>query len=156
MNNARPERRRTKLIRPSLQLKLIAAFLGLSVLCMLLQTLLFGMQLSRAAHELPDSGRDLVVKLPEMLLETLTFCLFLFVPVATAVGVLITFRVAGPIHRFETYLRRVASGEEKGPCTLRKGDDLQELCGLINRATEPVRNGSLSKSESDESLARVG
>jgi len=54
-------------------------------------------------------------------------------------GILLTFRLAGPIYRFEQYLRSVARGEQIGPCKIRKGDELQFLCDAINDATEPLR-----------------
>jgi hypothetical protein len=55
------------------------------------------------------------------------------------VGVLSTFRIAGPIYRFEQYLRQVVKGEAEGPCRIRDGDELWDLCDLINQATAPLR-----------------
>ena len=75
----------------------------------------------------------------------------LLLPFTFAIGVLITFRVAGPVHRFYVYLAQVIRSEEVGPCRLRKGDDLQELCELINKATEPIRRQQTKSSPTDQS-----
>jgi hypothetical protein len=39
-------------------------------------------------------------------------------------------------------LKRVIEGQERGECRLRNGDELQDLCELINRATEPIRGAA--------------
>ena len=132
-------KRKTKLIQPRLQLKLVASFLGISALALLLQFLVFGMRLSQAASIMPDGGAYLTAYKSKLLLETLTFSFGLLLPLSFAVGILITFRIAGPVHRLEDHLRRIARGEEVGRCTLRKGDDLQSLCERVNEAVEYLR-----------------
>jgi hypothetical protein len=37
------------------------------------------------------------------------------------------------------YLTELASGANPKPCRIRDGDELQDLCELMNRATEPLR-----------------
>ena len=56
-----------------------------------------------------------------------------------AVGILVTFRVAGPVYRFEQHLGSLARGEDPGTCRIRKGDELQDLCASINAAVETLR-----------------
>jgi nitrogen fixation/metabolism regulation signal transduction histidine kinase len=75
-----------------------------------------------------------------MLVEALLVSLLFLVPMTVGVGILATFRIAGPIYRFETYLDQVARGEEVGPCKLRKGDQLQGLCEKINEALAAARD----------------
>jgi signal transduction histidine kinase len=87
----------------------------------------------------PTERDVLMDAIPEVLIQSLllTFCVVL--PLIFLVGVLLTFRIAGPVYRFETYLSQILRGENPGECRLRKGDELNELCGLINQVTLPLR-----------------
>ena len=139
MNAKKSDRRRIKLIKPGLQLRLTGVFLGLSGLGFLLQALHVGLRLSEVSGHLPHDGTFLMSMLPELPIEILLFSFGMLMPLTLAVGVLITFRIAGPIYRFEQFLQAVKSGKQIGPCKLRTGDELQELCQLINEVTEPLR-----------------
>lgn len=132
-------RRRRKLIKPGIQLRLVLSFVGLSILGQVLLFLLLGSRLTQAAAGLPGDGGELAQEVPRMLLATFAASLAIVVPVTFVFGVLLTFRVAGPIYRFETYLKSLARGEQLGPCRIRKGDELQFLCDAINEATAPLQ-----------------
>lgn len=154
MNNKRRHRRRVKLIKPRLQLKLIGVFVGLSGLGFLLQSLHVGLRLSELAANVPEGGPYLMAVMPELPLEILLVSFGMLLPLTIAVGVIATFRIAGPVYRFEQYLRAVADKKEVRPCRLRDGDDLQDLCALINEVTEPLRleiANERSDEESEES-----
>jgi methyl-accepting chemotaxis protein len=140
--NTQSIRRSRKLIQPGLQLRLIFSFVGLAGLALLGQFLLLGYRLSEAA----TGEGALEAEVPRAMLEVLTFSLVILLPVIGAIGVLLTFRIAGPVYRFEQFLASVASGEQIGPCKLRDGDELQSLCDAINAATESVRRRSLETS----------
>jgi len=133
------DRRRIKLIKPRLQLRLTGVFLGLSGLGFLMQSLHVGLRLSEVAARLPHDGTFLMAMLPELPIEILLFSFGMLMPLTLAVGVLVTFKIAGPVYRFEQYLKAVRDGKQLGPCKLREGDQLQELCDLINEVTEPLR-----------------
>lgn len=133
------QRRRVKLIKPQLQLKLVGVFVGLSALGFLLQSLHVGLRLSELASHVPEGGSYLMAMLPALPLEILLVSFGMLLPLTIAVGIMVTFRIAGPVYRFEQYLKAVVRGEELGPCRIRKGDEFQELCELINEATAPVR-----------------
>ncbi len=133
------ERRRIKLIKPRLQLKLVGVFVGLSGLGFLLQSLHVGLRLSELAASVPEGGNYLMAVMPELPLEILLVSFGMLLPLTIAVGILVTFRIAGPVYRFEKYLQQVIRGEEVGPCRIRQGDEFQELCELINQATAPLR-----------------
>jgi hypothetical protein len=150
MNPQGKERRRIKLIKPRLQLKLIGIFVGLSSLGFLMQSLHVSLRLSELASTLPQGGDYLSSMLPRLPLEILIFSFGLLLPLTIAVGILVTFRIAGPLYRFEQYLKQVVRGEATGPCKLRKGDDCQELCELINEATRPLWKGALPPDERQE------
>lgn len=134
-----PYRRRIKLIKPRLQMKLVGVFVGLSALGFLLQSLHVGLRLSELAASLPEGGSYLMAVMPELPLEILLVSFGMLLPLTVAVGILVTFRIAGPVYRFEKYLEAVIRGEETGPCRIRKGDEFHELCELINQATASVR-----------------
>ena len=139
MTERQKDRRRVKLIKPRLQLRLIGTFVALSGLGFLLQSLHVGLRLSELAANVPEGGPYLMAVMPELPLEILAVSFGMLLPLMVAVGILVTFRIAGPVHRFEQYLRDVADGTEVRPCRLRKGDELEELCETINVATEPLR-----------------
>jgi signal peptidase II len=132
-------KRRIKLIQPQLQLKLISAFVGMSALALTLQFLLFTSSLTELASELPEDGAVLIERVPAHVQRILLVSFLIFLPLTFCVGVLITFRIAGPLYRFEVYLKQVIRGERPPDCRLRKGDELLELCELLNQATAPLR-----------------
>jgi signal transduction histidine kinase len=131
-------RRRIKIIRPKLQMKLTLAFVGLTLLALMLQFMVF-LRTMTSLSASPTERDVLMDAIPEVLIQSLllTFCVVL--PLIFLVGVLLTFRIAGPVYRFETYLSQILRGENPGECRLRKGDELNELCGLINQVTLPLR-----------------
>src|SRR5262245_10299956 len=154
-----PYRRRIKLIKPKLQMKLIGVFVGLSALGFLLQSLHVGLRLSELAANVPEGGTYLMAVMPELPLEILLVSFGMLLPLTVAVGILVTFRIAGPIYRFERYLDAVIRGEEVGPCRIRKGDEFQELCELINQVTaaqrgEAARADKPAESESERKELR--
>jgi len=142
--------RRRRLIQPALQLKLTLAFLCTAVLAVLLQSALY-------AHALlePGEGGESVVseRLYALTWNNLAITLGVLVPLSLSIGILVTFRVAGPMYRFETFLRQVLAGAHPGPCVLRRGDEFQEFCGLLNQATKDLRVGAEPESARDESRA---
>lgn len=132
-------KRRRKLVKPGVQLALSGIFAGVSILSLLLQSLLFSSMLAHTAERMPVGGDYLIDLMPGLLLRSVLFSFGIVLPLTIAVGVLATFRIAGPIHRFEMYLKGVIQGAQLGPCKIRKGDAFDDLCTLINDATEPLR-----------------
>lgn len=135
----RPQRRRRKLIAPGLQLRMVGAFLAMSALSLLLQFMLFARNLSATAASLPNDGAVLMGEMNRLLAETLLLSFAIGLPVTALVGVLQTFKVAGPIHRFREFLGDVARGEQPEDCRIRRGDELHEFCRILNEATAPLR-----------------
>lgn len=146
-------KRRIKLIRPRLQVKLTMVFLGASALALLLQFVLFNSALSRMALRLPHDGPVLLDEMNGLLLRVLLTSFLVFLPIIFWVGILTTFRIAGPVYRFETYLGQVIRGDRPEDCRLRSGDELQDLCDLINRATAPLRERDAARDEPAEPAA---
>lgn len=142
-----PSRRKQRLIQPRLQLRLVASFVGLSVLALALQFILLAALLTRAAGELPQDGPYLMEMLPSMLVWVLVLSIGLCLPLTFCVGVVVTLRIAGPIYRMRRHLEAVARGEDPGECTLRKDDELKDFCRALNDATAVIRTRSASKPE---------
>ena len=139
MTNQKHYKRRIKIIKPRFQLKLVGIFVGLSALSVLLQSVLLAHRLTQLSVEVPVGGQYVVDALPGLISEIIVFAFGLVLPLIFAVGVLITHRIAGPVYRFEQHLSAIARGEDVGPCRIRDGDELVELCDLINRAVERMR-----------------
>jgi signal transduction histidine kinase len=148
----KPYRRTIKLILPRLQLKLIFVFVSLSALALLLQYLLLMSVLANVAAELPHDGLLLLDGLGAMMSRIFLISAGVLLPLTALVGVLVTHRFAGPIYRFQIFLRQLAKGERPRDCKLRKGDELQEFCDLLNQATASMR---VKQDERADDLAPV-
>jgi hypothetical protein len=130
-------RRWRKLIKPRLQLRLIASFALVSGIGFLLQALLTLQLLAEQSARGPGLTVESVAGL---VWSCLSYSFLCFLPLVVVVGGLATFRLAGPIHRFEQHLAAVARGEDPGPCQIRRGDELHELCERINESVAALRS----------------
>ncbi|MDP6762630.1 MAG: hypothetical protein QF903_06520 [Planctomycetota bacterium] len=146
-------KRRIKLIKVSLQTRLTMTFVGMAALSLLLEFLLFLKATGQMAATLPNDGaivwEEMASLLGGLFLSSLGLCL----PLIFAVGILTTFRIAGPVYRMEMFLKEIISGADPGRCRLRKGDQLQELCTLLNAAREELEGRG---SRTDEPRRREG
>ena len=138
VKHAHPKRR-NKLPQPRLQLRMVGAFAGLCILALLTQILVLGALLTRLANTLPAGGRELGIELPGLLTNTFLISLVLLLPALLLIGIRITFRIAGPLFRFERHLESVASGEWPGHCQIRQSDDMQKFCKSLNGALDSAR-----------------
>lgn len=127
-------KRRNKLPKPRFQLKLAGTFMALVAMSLFVQTLVCGAQLASFAREFQGSEADLMGALPGLLGRSLLYGSLLIVPALGIIAIHITFRMAGPIYRFEMHLRSFIAGEDPGTCRIREGDHHAELCELINGA----------------------
>jgi hypothetical protein len=134
-----PFRRRFRIILPRVQLRLIGAMAAVAALALLLEYSLLVHSVLALARELPNDGAILVAQASSNLGWVLGVSLAVLLPTLFVVAVLVSHRFCGPIYRFERYLTAVIAGAERGECRLRQGDDLVELCELINRATAAQR-----------------
>lgn len=140
MPHPKPEQRRDRLVRPRLQLRLILAFLAVATTALLLQFALFASVISGAAAELPQDGAVMLEHTTGLSVTILLISVCVLLPLCFFVGVLVTFRVAGPLYRFEKHLESIARGIDPGPCRIRKGDELQDFCANFNRAIDRMRD----------------
>ena len=142
-------RRRIKLIQPRLQLKLILASVGICLLGLLFECLFFAMCLAELALDLPQDGQIVLESVRPMLVKVALVSCLGILPLVFIVGLLTTFRVAGPLYRLEMFLKQVARGEKPADCRLRKGDELMEFCELVNVATAPLRRAADAEGRSE-------
>jgi hypothetical protein len=70
-----------------------------------------------------------------------------------SVGISATHKIVGRSNRFRIYLTELAAGEHPEPCRIRKDDELQDLCELLNRATEPLRRAQPTPTAADAPAA---
>lgn len=144
-------RRRRKLIEPGLQLRLTFTFVGIAALSLLLQFVLFANAMTELAVALPRDGALLMERTGETLRAVLGVSFLVFLPLTFAVGVMSTFRIAGPVYRFTAFLRQIQRGENPPDFRLRKGDEMTELARLLNEVTVPLRQaGPSTKAEVEE------
>lgn len=132
-------RRRIRFVRPRLQLRLMGAFFGLALLALALQYLVFQYTLAELALALPHDGTVLLAQTNSRLGWNFFWAVTFLAPAMFAVGLMMTHRIAGPIYRFEQFLKDVVAGRARQECRIRDGDEFQDLCDLINRATERAR-----------------
>ncbi len=145
---ADPQRRRRTLIQPRLQLWLTGAFVGLSALALLLQFALFTNAVHGIALELPSDGEIMMEAFSGDMLVVLAVSGLVFLPLTFLIGVLLTFRIAGPLCRIERFLLAVAEGESVPDVQLRRKDRLASLADAVNLATARLRGGDAAPSSS--------
>ncbi|HVS17001.1 MAG TPA: hypothetical protein VMT18_00270 [Planctomycetota bacterium] len=142
--------RKRVLILPRLQWRLVAAFLSAACISTVVQMLLLNLALTRLADETPAARGAVLEAAPDILWTQILLTFGLMVPLVIAVGLLETLRVAGPVHRFEGYLKDVIAGRRPEPCTVRDEDELHDLCRLINAATQPTIAAQAAEARSPE------
>jgi hypothetical protein len=138
--------RKKKLINPGLQLRLVAIFLCSAALAVQAEAILITYTLTKLAEEMPNDGSVLLAQLPEFVRTNLLMTFALLAPLTLGVGIVATFRVAGPIYRFEQFLRAVKEGRQVEACVIRKGDELHGFCALLNEVTAPLREKAAGSS----------
>ena len=145
-------RRRQKFPRPGLQMRLVTGFMALLAVGMSLQLVLLHGLIQRSTALFPGGGGALAEMMPELMLSAWFYSFACLMPLLLVFGLLFTFRVAGPISRFETYLRAVVNGETDERCSVREDDELQELCNLLNSAMDALRRErEATRQDSEES-----
>ena len=136
--NANKTLRVRKLSKPRMQLRLTLTFVSLAVFASLSTVILVESVMSQA---LADAGVDAQnIDTLGSMLRAMIGTLLVLVPVMTAVGIVVTNRIAGPVYRLETHLAEIARGAHPEPCRLRKGDELQDLCEVMNEAVDTLRS----------------
>ena len=136
-------KRKKKLIQPKFQLKIAFACLGIAVMSALVLTVL----INQVVLDFSDKGWIDSAKVESewmgVVMTKLLIALAILTPMTLALGVILMHRVAGPIYRFQQFIRAVGRGEHPQECRLRQGDELTDLCDLLNQFTAPIREGTV-------------
>ena len=148
---ARTYRRRRKLVKPGLQLKSTLVFLATGCIGVLVQTIVLFNVLTDVAHEVPNDGAYVLSVVPRMLTMSTLVTFALLIPLTLSVGIMATFRFAGPLYRMEQFLKQVVAGEQPDDCRLREVDELQDFCELLNQATAAARRPA-DEDDADEPM----
>lgn len=130
--------RSRRLIEPRIQLKFALMFFSTAGTAAILLMVMLYSALARAAENLPNDGVLLMAEIPGALIHAAWMTLGLLVPLTLLLGISTTFTVVGPIYRFRLYLEDLLAGEATAACKIRKGDELQDFCELLNEATAPL------------------
>ncbi len=131
-------RRKQLLINPELQLKLILLSFALCLLTGLVQAAMSAVSFTSSEAYMEAQEAGFRNDLPGLLVDNLLITMGLMFPITMGIGLVLTHRIYGPVYRFEQYLGQVARGEATDICRIRKKDEFQNLCGLMNEALEPV------------------
>jgi hypothetical protein len=136
---ARAYKRRTKWVKPELQLKIVLMTLSVATIVLVINFQLNLLGLSRI-HGYPASTIDGTLDLiRSSLLKQFLIACCLVVPLSIWVGAVYAFKFCGPIYRFRLFFRELAQGRWDPPCRLRKGDDLQDVKDSINACLDLMK-----------------
>jgi len=83
----------------------------------------------------------------KVMLWTLTSVLTLLVILIGLAGIVVTHKVAGPIHKMKRQLREVGAGKLRIPAPLRKGDDLVSFFEAFEKMVRSLRQRQQSEIE---------
>lgn len=127
-------RRGRRLVHRELQLRLAFAIVGSVGLALALQFVLFSTRMSALVFDMPTDPVQAYEYVSSASNEALWFASAVTLPLALFVGILASFRFAGPLVAITRYFEDLANGERRGELSLRDGDRLGELAELVNRA----------------------
>ncbi len=131
-------RRRRKFIRKDLQVRVVLSTLFVSLLILVFnyQAPLFGIWYLKESSDIYDP--DTIAAFSNILLISFGISAVLTIPLALWIGVIQSFSFSGPIYKFKKHFTELVSGRWDTPCTLRKGDDLKDVCEVFNEYTALV------------------
>jgi HAMP domain-containing protein len=166
MNAGNRRRLKNYFIKKRLQTNFILKFCLLVILaCAIMSALVY--LLSEKTTTTSFEGLRLTVKstadfiLPTLILSSLV-AIILISLATVAVFLLITHRIAGPLHRLETDLAEIAKGDLTKDIHLRKKDEFKILAAIINSLLRNLRNPisvsrtRLNELESDIAALKAG
>ena len=134
-------------------LRLTFWFVCLAVVSLGVQFILFTSAMSGVALDMPGDAAANFDRFSAVFMEVLIQSLAIVLPLTVMVGVLATFKIAGPVYRMMEFFQAVLRGEHPEECRLRKGDELQELCKLANDVTHQLRTTNSSHTSEAEQRA---
>lgn len=133
-------KRRKKLVRADVQFRVVLIALLVASLVLLVNFHLSLTAVGGVAAKWSNSlEAGLALKeLKSCILSRFVLSVGVLVPLAIGLGVVYSFKFAGPIYKFKKFFTELKTGPWNSRCALRKGDDLQDLCGAINAGLRPM------------------
>lgn len=132
-------RRRNYIPNPSFQVQLVVICLFIAAGMGLMQGLLLQRFVTEVLQELPASSTHTRTHASVWIMSQFFISLAVIFPFILGFGILVSFRFAGPLVNIERHLRKIAAGEDPGPCRLRKGDQLHHIADALNLAVATLR-----------------
>jgi hypothetical protein len=126
-------KRRKILINPRLQLLSALVFMSTASTYVLVQAILLNRLVTTSLQQYQGHDPELLDTLLSGIVGNLALTFLLLVPVSLLCATMLTFRFAGPIYRFETYLQQFLTGEDPGPCHVRKEDEFKDIAALLTQ-----------------------
>ncbi len=136
-------RRRRKLVRTDLQLKVVFITLFVASFCLLVnfQLVLAGLWALHSSLVSASNYESFLDGVRRLVVQKFLLSLVIAVPLSATVGILYSFTFSGPIYKFKKYFSELADGAPWNQiCTLRKGDQLGDLCDALNAALGQLRD----------------
>jgi hypothetical protein len=133
------KRRLIRVLFPRIQGRFLTLTLSVIATSLLVHSALSVWSLTRLARELPSDGELVQERIVPIVLRDLAFAFVATAPAFALLAMAGLMGVIGPLFRMRRFLEEAVAGRHPEPCTLRQGDELQDVCKLLNTATEPLR-----------------
>lgn len=144
------QRRAIRFLFPGLQSRFFTLALGGIGVSLALQAAVSATSLAALAKRLPSDGDLVQGEIVGLLVRDLLWSFALTAPVFGVFVLIALMKVVGPFYRMQRFLEDVIDGRRPEPCRLRKDDEFQEFCALLNRAT-----GVVSSAREDDEVNRA-
>lgn len=131
------DRRKTKrFVRADVQLRVVCIAIAVAAVVLLVNFQLCLTTINEVVSRLHEGTKLALVaeELRHAAIMSAFISIGLAIPMAAAVGVLYSFKFAGPLCRFKRFFSELKTGRWDVSCKLRQGDDLQDLCEELNAA----------------------
>ena len=132
-------RRKKKLIRSDLQLKIVFITLFVASLVLLINFQMSLAALWSISVQPTGTVESALDQIRHVMVKKFLISVGMAIPLAVSLGILYSFKFSGPVYRFKKYFLDLVTGRWDERCSLRKGDDLQDVCDAINSAVGTLR-----------------
>ncbi len=151
MNDSPKNRRRSiRILFPRIQGRFLTLTLAVIGTSLVVHSALAVWSLTSLVDELPNDGELIQKRIVPIVLRDLGWAFVLTAPAFALLAMTALMAVIGPLYRMRSFLQRVLEGQHPEPCKLREGDEMQDLCMLLNQVTEPMRTRSSTSEEKRE------
>lgn len=155
-DNPQKFKRRQYIVAPAFQLKYVGLLLGILFIAAIVSAYVV------YYTAMVNMGGKLASVYPQGRLASIVsavnfriFLSFLVIsPIVFIIGILASHRIAGPIYRMESFLKKVGSGDLRGKITLRQGDELITLAEGINSMVGVTKDAITKKKAHFATLSR--